>query len=69
MRRGVVNNFFVWGEVVGSFFNCYCVVNFFLWWKMVLVNFLSCDSLFSSLSVRKDTLHHPEGGEGHITAY
>ena len=41
MMRGVVSNFFVWGEVVGTFFNCYCVVIFFMWRKMVSVNFLS----------------------------
>jgi hypothetical protein len=68
MRRGVVSNFFLWGEVVG-FSNCYCAVNFFMWRKMVSVNFLSCDSLCRSLSVGKDTLHHPAGGEEHITAY
>ena len=57
----------VWGVVVGSFFNCYCVVNSFRWRKIVLVNFLSCDSL--CLSVGKDMSHHPEGGEEHIRAY
>jgi hypothetical protein len=50
------------GVGVWSFF-CY------RWRKMVSVNFLSCDSLCSSLSVGKDTSHNPEGVEEHITAY
>ena len=54
--------------MVGSFYNC-CMVFFFTWREMVMVNFLCCDSLCSSLSVGKDTVHHHEGGEGHITAY
>ena len=68
MRRGVVSNFFMWGEVVGSFFNCYCVVNFFMWRKMVLVNFLGYGCLCSNLCMVKDTSHHPEPEEGVVAS-